>query len=207
MRGSTPKLESAAHPRKARFRFNRNAGRIVSLIGDSSRIGEANISLAAATRAGTMALGKSLAKELGRNNITVNTDLPVDLPDILAQGHEIEQVFVNIISNARHALNEKFSGPHEDKILEISARPVTSKGHSFVEVFFKDYGSGIPPDVLDKVMNPFFSTKTEGKRTGLGLSISLGIVQDHGGRLRIESEEGRYTKVVMELPVHLSTEQ
>ena len=147
------------------------------------------------------------AAQLRKDNITVNIDLPVDLPDIKAQAHEIEQVFVNIISNARHALNEKRPGPHDDKILEISARPMTSKGNPFVQVGFKDYGCGIPPDVLDKVMNPFFSTKTEGKRTGLGLSISLGIVQDHGGRLLIESEAGRYTKVVMELPVHLSTEQ
>jgi signal transduction histidine kinase len=54
-------------------------------------------------------------------------------------------------------------------------------------------------------MNPFFSTKTEGKRTGLGLSISHGIVEEHGGRLRIESEEGLYTKVVMELPAHLNS--
>jgi len=72
-------------------------------------------------------------------------------------------------------------------------------------VCFKDYGCGIPADVIDKVMNPFFSTKTEGKRTGLGLSISHGIVEEHGGRLSVESEAGRYTKVVMELPVHLNT--
>jgi len=68
-------------------------------------------------------------------------------------------------------------------------------------VSFKDNGTGIPAAVIDKVMNPFFSTKTEGKRTGLGLSISHGIVEEHGGRLSIESEDGRYTKVVMELPV------
>jgi signal transduction histidine kinase len=91
--------------------------------------------------------------------------------------------------------------------MEITAEPMTSRGHPFVRVCFKDRGCGIPEDVIDKVMNPFFSTKTEGKRTGLGLSISHGIVEEHGGRLRIESEEGRYTNVVMELPVHLKTKQ
>jgi PAS domain S-box-containing protein len=146
------------------------------------------------------------AAQLRKDNITLNPDLPGDLPVIKAQAHEIEQVFVNIISNARHALNEKFPGPHEDKILEVTAAATTSEGQPWVRVSFKDNGSGIPSAVIDKVMNPFFSTKTEGKRTGLGLSISHGIVEEHGGRLRIESEEGRYTKVVMELPVHINTE-
>ncbi|MBW2482179.1 MAG: PAS domain S-box protein, partial [Deltaproteobacteria bacterium] len=139
------------------------------------------------------------AAQLRKDNITVKTDLPEHLPDIKAQAHEIEQVFVNIISNARHALNGKFAGPHADKIIQVTAESTTSNGKPFVRVSFKDYGSGIPAAIIDKVMNPFFSTKTEGKRTGLGLSISHGIIEEHGGRLSIESEEGRYTKVVMEL--------
>ena len=142
------------------------------------------------------------AAQLRNDNITVNTDLPDDLPHIKAQAHEIEQVFVNIISNARHALNQKFSGSHADKVLAITAETITSNGQTYIRVSFKDNGTGIPAAVIDKVMNPFFSTKTEGKRTGLGLSISHSIVEAHGGRLSIESEEGRYTKVVMELPVY-----
>ena len=145
------------------------------------------------------------AAQLRSDNITVNTDLPDNLPSIKAQAHEIEQVFVNIISNARHALNKKYPHPHENKILEITAEPVTSGGHPFVRVCIKDRGCGIPADVIDKVMIPFFSTKTEGKRTGLGLSISHGIMEEHGGRLSLESKEGEYTKLVMELPVHLKT--
>jgi signal transduction histidine kinase len=142
------------------------------------------------------------AAQLRNDNITIKTDLPDDLPNIKAQAQEIEQVFVNIISNARHALNEKFSGPHADKILAITAETIPSNGQPYIRVIFKDNGTGIPATVIDKVMNPFFSTKTEGKRTGLGLSISHGIVEEHGGRLSIESEEGRYTKVVVELPVY-----
>jgi len=145
------------------------------------------------------------AAQLRSDNITVKTDIPDELPNIKAQAHEIEQVFVNIISNARHALHKKFPDPHEDKFLEVTAETTNSHGQPYVRVSFKDNGTGIPAAVIDKVMNPFFSTKTEGKRTGLGLSISHGIVEEHGGRLRIESEEGRYTKVVMELPVHLKT--
>ena len=143
------------------------------------------------------------AAQLRNDNIIVKTDLPDDLPKVNAQAHEIEQVFVNIISNARHALNKKFSEPcaHDAKILEVTAETATPNGRPYIRVSFKDNGTGIPAAIIDKVMNPFFSTKTEGKRTGLGLSISHGIVEEHGGRLRIESEEGRYTKVVMELPV------
>ena len=123
----------------------------------------------------------------------------------MAQAHEIEQVFVNIISNARHALNQKFPKSHEDKILEVTAESITSNGRPIVRVSFKDRGSGIPAAIIDKVMNPFFSTKTEDKRTGLGLSISHGIIEEHGGRLRIESKEGLHTNVVMELPAHLGS--
>ncbi|MGA9539423.1 MAG: ATP-binding protein, partial [Desulfobacterales bacterium] len=142
------------------------------------------------------------AAQLRNDNITIKTNLMDDLPNIKAQAHEIEQVFVNIISNARHALNQKFSGSHADKVLAITAETIPSNGQPYIRMIFKDNGTGIPAAVIDKVMNPFFSTKTEGKRTGLGLSISHSIVEEHGGRLSIESEEGRYTKVVVELPVY-----
>ncbi len=140
------------------------------------------------------------AAQLRSDNIVVNTDIPDNLPDVRVQAHEIEQVFVNIISNARHALNEKYPGPHEDKILEVNATTISSKDKAFIRVSFRDNGTGIPAAIIDKVMNPFFSTKTERKRTGLGLSISHGILDEHGGKLNIESEEGKYTKVIMELP-------
>ncbi len=147
------------------------------------------------------------AAQLRKDNITVKTSFPDGLPDIWAQPQEISQVFVNLISNARHALNDKYPEPHEDKILEITAEPVTYKGGRQVRIYFKDHGCGIPAAIIGKVMNPFFSTKTERKSTGLGLSISHGIVEEHGGRFSLESEEGRYTKVVIELPGHFESKQ
>jgi PAS domain S-box-containing protein len=147
------------------------------------------------------------AAQLRTDNITVKTYFPDKLPDIWAQPHELSQVFVNIISNARHALNEKYPEPHEDKVLEITAEPLAYDDVRRVRICFKDYGCGIPAAIIDKVMNPFFSTKTEGKRTGLGLSISHGIVEEHGGRLSLESEEGRYTKVMIELPGYFQSKQ
>jgi PAS domain S-box-containing protein len=147
------------------------------------------------------------AAQLRKDNITVKTCLSDALPDIWAQPQEISQVFVNVISNARHALNEKYREPHPDKILKVTAEPVAGESGRRVRICFEDHGCGIPAAILHKVMNPFFSTKTERKSTGLGLSISHGIVEEHGGRLRLESEEGRYTKVVIELPACVESDR
>ena len=138
--------------------------------------------------------------QLRRENIIVETAFADDLPDVLGRADEIEQVFVNIISNARHALNDKYAESHEGKILEINADRVASNGNHYVRIRFKDYGLGIPAKFIDKVRQPFFSTKTGGKRTGLGLSISHAIVEEHGGWLNLSSEEGRYTEVAIHLP-------
>jgi len=147
------------------------------------------------------------AAQLRKDNIAVKTRIPDGLPDIWANPHEILQVFVNIVSNARHALNEKYPERNEDKVLEITAEPLTHEGGRQVRICFKDHGCGIPAAIIDKVMNPFFSTKTERKRTGLGLSISQGIVEAHGGRLNLESHEGQYTKVAIDLPVHFESKE
>ncbi|MEN8808871.1 MAG: PAS domain-containing protein [Desulfobacterales bacterium] len=139
--------------------------------------------------------------QMRKDNIIVNKNMAKDLPRILAQAHEIEQVFVNIISNARYALNQRYPQPDEDKVLEIITETHIVKRRPYVRISFRDHGSGISAGIIEKVRNPFFSTKTEGKRTGLGLSISHGIINDHGGQLKIDSVEGKYTRVSVELPV------
>jgi PAS domain S-box-containing protein len=138
--------------------------------------------------------------QMRKDNISVQKDIADNLPRILAQPHEIEQVFVNIISNARYALNQKYPEPHEDKLLEIIARVHKGSRRPYVRISFHDHGVGIPDNIIDKIRNPFFTTKTEGKRTGLGLSISHGIVNDHGGQLVIDSVEGLFTRVSVDLP-------
>ena len=69
-----------------------------------------------------------------------------------------------------------------------------------VRISMRDHGTGIPADIVDKVMNPFFSTKPQGRGTGLGLSISHQTLVEHGGRIDIDSREGRYTEVNVHLP-------
>jgi C4-dicarboxylate-specific signal transduction histidine kinase len=148
-------------------------------------------------------LGEALSlteSQMGKEGIRVLTSLPSVLPQIVANPQQIMQVFLNILSNARYALNEKYPGSHEDKILEILAEPAEGEGGPCVRMTFRDLGTGIPANLMDKVVAPFFTTKPGGKGTGLGLSICSGIVSDHGGNLSLESVEGEFTKVSVDLP-------
>ncbi len=138
--------------------------------------------------------------QLRKDGTEVVLDLPPHLPEILAHGQQLQQVFLNLASNARYALNEKYPGRHPEKILAISARCHHDRGRKRLRLAFRDQGVGIPAEVLDKVLDPFFTTKPNGAGTGLGLSISHGILSDHGGSLHIESEAGAYTCVTVDLP-------
>ena len=139
--------------------------------------------------------------QIRKDGVKLNIHFPQDLPEITANQQQIQQVFLNLISNARYALNKKYPGAHEDKFLQIAGEKIVNDDSSYIRVTFHDQGTGIPDDILDKVMNPFFSTKPSGEGTGLGLSISHGIVKNHGGRIMIESSEGRFTTVMVDLPL------
>jgi len=132
--------------------------------------------------------------------ITVKTDFPRDLPEVLVRPQQVKQIVINVLSNALDALNRKYPEPTVDKLLEISSTKLTHEGTAFVRTVFHDHGIGIAPDVLEKICNPFFTTKPVGQGTGLGLSISHNIIKEHGGRLLFESIEGRYTRVIIDLP-------
>ncbi|MBI4690570.1 MAG: PAS domain-containing protein [Nitrospirae bacterium] len=140
------------------------------------------------------------ATQILKDNIKLKVNVPDNLPEIFANAQQIQQVFLNIMNNSRYALNEKYPGPHEDKILEISGETVTIEGRQYIKTIFYDRGTGISADIIDKIINPFFTTKPGGKGTGLGLSISHGIIRDHDGHLRIESVNGEFTKMIVELP-------
>ncbi|RJQ14457.1 MAG: sensor histidine kinase [Nitrospiraceae bacterium] len=134
------------------------------------------------------------------DGIHLKVDIPHDLPGIIANPQQIQQVFMNIISNARYALDQKCRSDNERKTIEISGEKVDKGGKGYVRVIFHDSGTGISSALIDKVMSPFVSTKPEGMGTGLGLSISHGIIRNHGGVLTLESTEGEFTNVIIELP-------
>lgn len=143
-----------------------------------------------------------MEKQLKKDCIMIQLDIPKGLPEIQVNPQEIQQVFMNLISNARYALNQRYPGGHENKVLKISGERTTLNGCHYVHVVFYDHGTGIPDNIKNKIMNPFFTTKPHGKGTGLGLSISHSIINDYKGKLTIDSVEGEYTKVTVALPAY-----
>jgi PAS domain S-box-containing protein len=146
----------------------------------------------------TLALSKT---QLSKDGIILKVNVPPNLPPVIAHTKQIEIVFLNIISNARYALNHKYEMAENGKCIEISAVEKTVEGCPCISVAFYDNGEGIPSGILDRILNPFFTTKPGNQGTGLGLSISHGIINDHGGRLLVDSVEGEYTKVMIDLPL------
>ena len=141
-------------------------------------------------------------RRLMSDSIDLRVDVPEDLPQVKCRSQQIQQVFLNLVTNARHALNERYPHDDSDKVLEISADVVDMDGEPGVRVVFHDHGTGIPESALSKVFDPFYSTKIEGEGTGLGLSISHGIIRDHHGRIHFESVEGEYTRAIVDLLVN-----
>ena len=137
---------------------------------------------------------------MNKEGVILQIEIPENLPMIHSRSHQIQRLFLNLISNARYALNEKYPGPDKGKILKISAQMMAEQERSMVRVTVRDQGAGIPQELLGRILNPFVTTKPSSEGTGLGLSISHEIVQKHGGRLDISSEHGAFTEVVVELP-------
>ncbi|MCM2264118.1 MAG: ATP-binding protein [Desulfuromonadales bacterium] len=143
--------------------------------------------------------------QLRKEAVDLQIDLPPDLPRVESRSHQIQQLFLNLISNSRHALAEKYPEPHANKILLINGRQVELEGRPFVRLKVRDHGTGIPPEMLERVMTPFVTTKPAGIGTGLGLSISFEIAKKHDGLLSIASEQGAWTEVTVDLPACTST--
>jgi PAS domain S-box-containing protein len=135
-----------------------------------------------------------------KEGVNLTVDFPAGLKKILADFQQIEQVFLNIINNARYALNEKYPKAHPKKNFVIHGSEEMIDNKLYLEITFLDYGIGIPAEIIEKIYNPFFSTKPSGIGTGLGLAISHGIISDHGGKLKFESTNGQFTKVTVLLP-------
>jgi len=115
------------------------------------------------------------------------------IPSISADSHQIQQVFLNLFSNAIHAM----STAESERVLSV--RSVHRGSEVVVEV--EDCGAGIPPEHLGRIFDPFFTTKATGAGTGLGLSLSIGIVEAHGGRLHVENVAGAGACFTVRLPV------
>lgn len=117
---------------------------------------------------------------LNMDHINVHLELADDLPLVVGDTERLRQVFVNLVNNAHHAMENKGTGN-----LTMTTR--YDKANQEVVATVRDTGHGIPDKIRAKIFDPFFTTKSVGKGTGLGLSVSYGIIQDHGGRIEVES--------------------
>jgi two-component system NtrC family sensor kinase len=139
-----------------------------------------------------------LQYQLRTNNIQIITRFDPQLPKVLADPHQLQQVFVNLINNARQAI-ESYRPSGVIRIsTETCALPAAPGGG--VRVSFQDDGPGIAKENVAKIFNPFFTTKEVGKGTGLGLSLSYGFIKEHGGTISVDSTPGHGATFVIELP-------
>lgn len=136
--------------------------------------------------------------QLEVNNIETKLELRSDLPLTLADPGQIQQVLVNLISNAEHAMAEA----HGRGVLRIE----TEKAGDTVRIKVADDGPGIPEEDLTKVFDPLYTSKGSGKATGLGLTVCYGLVEGHGGRITAHSRAGEGTTFLVEIPIYPADE-
>ena len=138
---------------------------------------------------------------LRKDQIQLIVEIPSDLPMLRCRSHQIQQVLVNLLTNARDGLNDRYPGFDKNKTLRISAQLVELKGRRWIRTVLEDHGCGIPPEIIERIFDPFFTTKSIERGTGLGLSISYSLIREHDGQLVVESEPNIYTRFIMTLPV------
>ncbi|MFH1892476.1 MAG: ATP-binding protein [Candidatus Zixiibacteriota bacterium] len=134
-----------------------------------------------------------LGHELSVSNIKIVRTYATDIPELLTDGNQLEQVILNILNNAIDAMDDKPGG------IDIT----TKRAGEFVMISISDTGKGISQEQMENIFMPFYSTKEVGKGTGLGLSVSYGIVRSLGGKITVASELGRGSEFTIVIPIHL----
>lgn len=141
-----------------------------------------------------------LRAQMEKHGVNISFESTDDLPTVFANRGQLQQVFLNLLSNAFHALNQRFPKQEKGKQLELSMTLQSHKGIPHVVWQFRDYGTGIEKADLPRLFDPFFTTKAVGEGTGLGLSISRSIISQHGGYITLENAPGGGTLATVALP-------
>ena len=138
-------------------------------------------------------------------NIEIKSEFDPEVPSIMAIPQDLGRVFLNLVNNSWHATEDKRDTLREqdpdtanDYIpgLFITTKLIEDE----IEIRFRDNGTGMPQEVVDKIFNPFFTTKATTRGTGLGLSLSMDIIRSHGGSIEVETEPGEFTEFIIRLP-------
>jgi two-component system NtrC family sensor kinase len=130
-----------------------------------------------------------------RRGVTMGTKLAEDVPDVAADSGQVQQVLLNLLMNALEATPR-------DGTITVEAWACPHDGRPGAAVAVSDTGTGISPDALGRIFDPFYTTKPPGQGTGLGLAIARDIVRDHGGTLAVQSRVGVGTTFTLWLPQH-----
>lgn len=143
-----------------------------------------------------------MREQIRAHDIALEMRLAPELPSISGDAVRLEEVLINLLANARDAIEERLAGAAENAApapRRISVSTTLEPSRLVIEV--EDTGTGIPADVLPRIFDPFFTTRGHGKGTGLGLSITHGIIRDHGGSIEVESRLGEGTTFYVYLPL------
>jgi signal transduction histidine kinase len=142
-----------------------------------------------------------IGEQYANHRIKLKTDLDENLPEILGNLYRFEQVVLILLSNGKDAVEEKALTADEGFRKELRLK--TYKDKSKIVLEFTDTGSGIPSENLEKIFNPFYTTKKSGEGTGLGLSIAFGIIGEMDGTISVESDVGIGTKMIIQFPANI----
>jgi len=129
---------------------------------------------------------------------TIKTDFDPAIGKINIIPQDIGRVLLNLYNNAFYAVSEKKKTQPDNYVSTVSV--TTKKIGNKIEIKVRDNGNGIPQKVVDKIFQPFFTTKPSGEGTGLGLSLSYDIIKAHGGEIKVETKEREFTEFILELP-------
>ena len=146
----------------------------------------------------TISLVKTIMMQ---DRIEIVVDIETDIPEVSCRSRQIQQVIMNLITNARDALNDKYHDNNQNKKIELKGKTINKSNLKWFQISIRDNGTGIPDNIKDSIFDPFFTTKGMDHGTGLGLSISYGIIKEHKGNLFLETEEGESTTFYVELPL------
>jgi len=135
-----------------------------------------------------------------RSHITIETEIDDAVPEVDCSRQQIQQVIVNLLMNARDALDTKYPAYDVEKTIRIRVESLAINDKPWVRTSIEDHGAGMPESHVAAAFDPFFTTKSRSEATGLGLAISFSVIKEHGGHLDIESEEGVGTIVHIDLP-------